>query len=272
MYKLIALDLDGTLLNDNKELTEKTAEALLSLKNRGMKIVFATGRPTKGVTRYVNQLHLHDIDDYLVTYNGAYVINMASNHYLSTTVLTGKDYHRIYEYSQKMGVGIHALTSEGVTTPKDNPYSEIESSVNELPKFIQSPYEIDKDEPIIKIMIVADPPLVDVAEKGIDAPFKQDYTILRSMPYFLEFIHPETNKGIGVEKIAAALDIKPEEVICIGDANNDLHMIEWAGLGVAMSNSTKEAKEIADVVTTSNNDDGIAHFIHHILPSYEVNI
>lgn len=272
MYKLIAIDLDGTLLNDNKELTTETADALLQLKERGMKIVFATGRPTKGVKRYVEQLSLLDIEDYIVTYNGAFVVNMATNRYLDTSVLYGKDYHRLYEYSQKMGVGIHALTNKGVTTPKDNLYSEIESSVNGLPKIIEPAYNIAPDEPIIKIMLVEEASYIDQAEAGLSDDLIHDYTVLRSMPYFLEFIHPETNKGIGVEKIAKALNIRSEEVICIGDANNDIHMIEWAGLGVAMGNATKEAKAVADVVTLSNNEHGIAHFIHHILPSYEVTL
>jgi len=118
---------------------------------------------------------------------------------------------------------------------------------------------------IIKVMFIDEPEILSAAIKKIPQEFYQKYTVVKSAPYFLEFLHIKANKGLGVKKLAEKLNIKKEEVICIGDAGNDTHMVEYAGLGVAMGNAVQELKDIADFVTLSNEEHGVAHVIDRFI-------
>ena len=107
-----------------------------------------------------------------------------------------------------------------------------------------------------KFMMIDHPEILDECIKKIPKKFYEKYTIVRSMPFFLEFLNPNANKGVG---------IKQDEVICVGDAGNDKHMIEYAGLGVAMGNATDDIKEIANYITRTNDEDGVAHVINKFI-------
>ena len=101
--------------------------------------------------------------------------------------------------------------------------------------------------------------------KKIPQEYYEKYTIVRSTPFFLEILRPEENKGSGISLLAKEIGLKQEEIICVGDAGNDKHMIEYAGLGVAMGNATDEIKGMADYVTLSNDEDGVAHVINKFI-------
>jgi Cof subfamily protein (haloacid dehalogenase superfamily) len=157
------------------------------------------------------------------------------------------------------------LTDKSVLTPKNNPYTEIESDINKIP-ILEGPVEdVEASTLIVKVMFVDDPDRLDAALSQIPAGIKDKYTILRSAPYFLEFLDKSVNKGTGVSAVAKQLGIKREEVICVGDAGNDLAMIRYAGLGVAMGNAFDEVKSEADYITHSNEEDGVAHVIEEFM-------
>jgi Cof subfamily protein (haloacid dehalogenase superfamily) len=110
-------------------------------------------------------------------------------------------------------------------------------------------------------MIVADPDTLTRISQTLPAQYREEFTVVQSAPIFLEFLNKESNKGVGVKAIADHMGIRAENVICMGDAENDHHMIEYAGLGVAMENAMEQTKHIADIITASNNDDGVAKVI-----------
>ena len=114
-------------------------------------------------------------------------------------------------------------------------------------------------------MMIDEPEILQKAIDNLPEDLYEKYTVVRSAPYFLEFLNKEANKGTGVGMLADHLGIKKEEVICVGDAGNDLHMIEYAGLGVAMENATDDVKEKAGYITKSNNEDGVAHVIEKFM-------
>lgn len=265
MYKLIAIDMDGTLLNDKKEVSDRCQKYIDVLKEKGIKVVLATGRPLDGVMRYVEQLGLLDEDDYVVTYNGAFVQSTGTNKILYNKPLSLDSYKELYTVSQQLGVNIHALTESSVLTPKKNPYTEIESTINQIPTIEGAVKDIDPSTNIVKVMFVDDPKKLDEIIPLIPQWVKDKYSILRSASIFLEFLDKSVNKWIGVSAIAEELGIKQEEVICIGDAGNDIAMIEYAGLGVAMGNATDEVKAVADYITLTNEEDGVAHIIEKFL-------
>ena len=120
---------------------------------------------------------------------------------------------------------------------------------------------LEDDHAIIKTMMVAEPSKLTEVISALPAELKHEFTVVQSAPFFLEFLNPSSNKGVGVSAIAEYLGIKAEEVICMGDAENDHHMLEYAGLGIAMANAMEETKQIADYITVSNDEHGVAKSI-----------
>ncbi|SHG94992.1 sugar-phosphatase [Tepidibacter thalassicus] len=265
MYKLIALDMDGTLLNENKEISKANYEAIQEAKRRGKKVVIATGRPLLGIKKFLEELNLISDEDYVVAFNGALVQSIKSGKIVAKTTLQLNDYRELYELSKKLNVNIHALTESSVITPKNSKYTEMEAVLNNIP-IREIPLEdIDENETIVKVMFVDESEIIDEVIKKIPQKIRKKYTVVRSAPFFLEFLDKSVNKGVGVNAIAKELGVDPKEVICVGDAENDIDMIKYAGLGVAMDNAFNEVKKIANYITLSNEKDGVAHVIQKFM-------
>jgi hypothetical protein len=261
MYKLIAIDMDGTLLNHKKQITEGVKEAIQKARHKGVQVVLATGRPTDGIEKYLKELDMLTTDDYAVSFNGCMVQNVGTKEVIHQDSLKGEDLHLLYEISKELGVYIHAFSKEGCIAPVMSKYTKVEGDINDIPIIINDFSNITKDEPITKIMMVDEPEELERAMENLPKALYEKYTIVRSAPYFLEFLNKKSNKGEAVKALAMHLGIKQEEVMCIGDAPNDLHMIEYAGLGVAMGNAFEEVKEIANFITSSNDEEGVAEVI-----------
>ena len=271
MYKLIALDMDGTLLNEEKQISSANYEAIQKARESGVKVVLASGRPLVGFKRYLEELNLVSENDYAVAFNGALVQSSEGNEIVSKTTLTLEDYKYLYELSKELKVNIHALTEEGVISPKDSKYTRLEAEMNDISSEIIDVCDVTEDTTIVKVMFIDEPDLIEEIIEKIPENLKEKYTIVRSAPFFLEFLHKSVNKGVGVAALAEKLNIKPEEVICIGDAGNDIHMIKYAGLGVAMGNAFPEVKRVANFITKTNEQDGVAHIINKFILNVEKN-
>ena len=265
MYKLVALDMDGTLLKEDKTISSKSFAAIKSAKENGVKVVLTTGRPLKGIKRYLKQLNLVNEDDYAIAFNGALIQNVKTGKVISENIMTHDDLKYLYDLSLKLKVNIHALSYDSVLTPKLSKYSQLEASQNQIPLDIVDFNNLDSSIPIVKIMYIDEAEILDRVVKDLPKQIYQKYTVVRSCPYFIEFLNKTVNKGFGVEALADNLGIKREEVICVGDAGNDMHMIKYAGLGVAMGNAFPEVKEAADYVTKTNEEDGVAHAINKFI-------
>ena len=259
MYKLVAIDMDGTLLKHDKSISKKNKEVIKKARDKNVKVVLATGRPVDGVKRYLEELKLLHNDEYILTFNGAIIKEIGSDKIICKDILKGQDLLYLYEISKKVGVNIHAFSKYGCITPKMNEYTELEGEINGIDLYEVNYDTIDPQEEIIKIMMIDKPEILEEGIKKLPKEVYKKYTVLRSAPYFLEFLSKTCNKGEGIKSLAENLGIKREEIICIGDAGNDLHMIEYAGLGVAMENGFEEIKVKADFVTKSNEEDGVAY-------------
>lgn len=261
MYKLIAIDMDGTLLKEDKTISRETFKAIEKATDKGIKVILATGRPLEGIKPYLKKLNLMKDNDYALVFNGALVQNTSTDEIIVRNTLKGSDYKYLYEISKSLNVNIHAFSKEGCITPKLSKYTEVEGNINKIPITIKAVEDVDNDEYIMKVMMIDEPEILDKAINALPKELYEKYTVVRSTPYFLEFLNKSSNKGEGVKALANVLNIKREEVMCIGDAGNDLHMLEYAGLGVAMGNAYEEAKEVADFVTKTNEEDGVAYAI-----------
>ena len=241
-YKLIALDMDGTLLRKDKTVSERTKKAIEDARKKGVTVVLATGRPIDGVTKYLEELDMYGENDYVLSYNGGLVLKTKNREAICKIGLTGEDLHYLYEISKELGVNIN----------------NIKINIEDFNK-------LEKDHSIIKIMMIDEEEVLQKAIDNLPKEVYDKYTVVRSTPYFLEFLNKEVNKGVGVEMLAKHMGITLDQVITMGDAGNDLHMIECAGMGVAMGNAFEEIKEVANYITDTNENDGVAKAIEHLV-------
>ncbi|MBW6409204.1 sugar-phosphatase [Clostridium weizhouense] len=262
MYKLIALDMDGTLLTSDKKISERNKKAIKKAEEKGVKVVLASGRPSEGLRHYLEELNLLKEEDYVLSFNGAVSQNAKTGEIMSSTVLNGSDLKYLNNIAKETGVNIHAFSEErGLITPKISKYTEVEADINKINITIADFDSIDDDENIVKVMMIDPEEVLEETIKKLPKEVYEKYTVLRSTPYFLEFMNKEVDKGEGLKKLAESLGIKREEVIAMGDAGNDLSMVKYAGLGVAMDNGFPEVKEVAEFITKSNDEDGVAYAI-----------
>ncbi|KAA6449944.1 sugar-phosphatase [Bacillus atrophaeus] len=267
MYKLIAIDMDGTLLNDHHEVSAEVCDALQAAKAEGVKIVLCTGRPIGGVRRYLDELNLIEEGDYVIAYNGALVQNTHTNEVVNELSLGYDDLKSLYELSLELNTPMHFFDSSRLYTPNRDisEYTVYESYVTQVPLHYRKLEEISEDIVIPKVMYIDKPENLSHVISSIPEDVKEKYTMVKSAPFFYEILHPEASKGNAVRQLAKLLGIEQQEVMSIGDNGNDLTMIEWAGCGVAMANAIPEVREAADFQTRSNNEHGVAYAIHELV-------
>lgn len=260
MYKLVVLDMDGTLLNSQKEITERVRKAINAAKAIGVKVVLASGRPINGMLPTLEALGLTTVDDYVLTYNASLTLNVASKEVIRSEFLTGQDARDLYHLALKLGVNTHAYSSKlGLITPKISKYTEHEAFINKIEINICDFTTLEPSEEMLKIMMIDEAEILTAAINRLPDSLQEKYSMAQSAPFFYEFMSKKSGKANGVAALATYLGLTHEQVICVGDAGNDLEMIQYAGLGIAMANATDDVKAVADYITLSNDQDGVAH-------------
>ena len=216
-----------------------------------------------GVHNYLKELHMEQPGDYCITYNGALVQKAADGSTVAQTALSYDDYRFLEKLSREVGSHFHALDRTTLyTANRDISYYTVhESFVATIPLVFCEAEKMDPNTQFLKVMMIDEPAILDQAIARIPQEVKEKYTVLKSAPYFLEILDKRVNKGTGVKSLADVLGIKPEEIMAIGDQENDIAMIEYAGVGVAMDNAIPSVKEVANFVTKSNLEDGVAFAI-----------
>lgn len=267
MYKLIAIDIDGTLLNSNREITQEVAETIQAVREKGIKVVLCTGRPIGGIKPFVSELGLHDEGDYAITFNGALVQNMYTEKMVSGNFLTYDDLKALYELSEQVHSPMHYFDLHDMYTPNKqiNRYTVYESFASDVSLHYQTFAEVPKDIQIPKVMFIEEEERLNEIIAAIPASFKERYMMVQSTTFFLEIMDSMVSKGSAVKQLAEKLSIPRSKIMCIGDNDNDLSMIEYAGCGVAMANATTGVKEAADFHTLSNDEDGVAHALKELV-------
>ena len=261
--KLVAIDIDGTLVNNNREITPEVFEAIQKAKAAGVKIVIATGRPLLGVKNILESLNLLDAGDYVITYNGALVQATATGEAFIDEPLTYDDYVDIEMESRRLKTPLHSITMSTIYTHNRNisKYSINEAYITGLPLKYRTAEEMAKHE-IIKMMYIDEPEKLDETITKLPQRFKERYTIVKSTPFYLEILNKNASKGLGVQHLAEKLGISHEETMAIGDEENDRSMLEAVGNPVVMANGNPELKKIAKYITKSNEASGVAHAIN----------
>lgn len=266
--RAILLDIDGTLTNSQKVITPKTKEALLRAQENGCVLVLASGRPTPGLGYLAKQLEMDKHHGILLSFNGARVSDFQTGEVFFDQSMTVEDGQAVLRHMEKFDVcpmivkGDYMYVKDvygGMITYKGAPKNimEYEARMNHIKLCEVDNLAEFADFPLNKILTAATPEYLQEHFEEMRAPFPHLSSMFTADFYF-EFTAPGINKASALEKSLMTLGYKPEEMIAYGDAENDAPMLKLAGIGVAMGNATDALKAIADEVTLSNDEDGIA--------------
>ena len=268
-YEIIVLDLDGTLTNSHKKITPKTRELLLQIQEDGIKVVLASGRPTTGIVSLADELCLDKYGGYILSFNGAKIINYESKEVIYNSTLPDELLPSVYELALNEKVGILTYKDDFILLGNGvDEYNQLESKINGIPLKEADDFlmEISKVK-LNKCLLTGKPEHMAMVEEHYKEQFGNLLNIYRSEPFFLEIMPPNIDKAYSLSKLLKYLGLSRKQMICCGDGFNDLSMIQYAGLGVAMENAQPAVKKAADFITLSNDEDGIAHVIQQFILS-----
>ena len=269
-YHMVVLDLDGTLTNSEKKVTERTKKALTDYMEHGGTVVLASGRPTYGIIPLARELHLDTSGGYILSFNGGQIISCEKNEVIYQKELPSGVPKLLGEKAKEHDVGI--LTYEGdhiVTETPENIYAQKESFINKMPIQKIEDFSSYVNFPVTKCLMVADGDYLARVEEQLKMELGSRYSILRSEPYFLEIMPEGIDKAQSLERLLAHVGIERKEMAAFGDGFNDRSMLVYAGLGVAMGNAQEPVKEAADYIAPTNDEDGVAWVIEHMIMQEE---
>ncbi len=259
-YKMLVLDVDGTLLNDEKEISKRTLNTLRKVQQMGVRIMLASGRPTYGLLPLAKKLELGIYNGYILSYNGGQVIKASNGEIIFERRINLEHIPYLEKKAQKNGFAI--LTYDGdtiITNDPENPHVQAEASINGMKLLYSDLLSLSVEEPPCKCMLVSDD---ETALMDLEGHWKRRLNgvldVFRSEPWFLEVVGSRIDKANTLGVIMEMEDIKPDEIVVFGDGVADVTMLQLADLGIAMGNAPDSVKRCADHVTLSNNEDGVA--------------
>lgn len=274
--KAIVMDVDGTLTNDKKEITPKTREVLLKAQKQGILLILASGRPTTGLVEMGKVLEMDKNNGLFISYNGSKVINFQTGEELFNEPLKLEDAKAVLEHMKKFE--IKPMIDKG-------DYMYVNDVYNCMIRFRGEPFNVIKyesrggnyklceiddlaafvDYPLNKILTAGEPEYLQEHYIEMMEPFKDKLNCMFTGPFYFEFTAKDIDKAKALDTVLKPLDITADEVIAFGDGHNDISIIKYAGIGVAMENAVADLKEAADEITLSNEQDGIAEsLLKHI--------
>lgn len=265
-YKMLVLDLDDTLLRDDYSISERNRQRLLEAQQKGVKVVLASGRPTPAMTRYAEELQLAQYDSYMISFNGAVVTAMQANQPIFETSLTPAEIHSLYDFSVENKVHIITYSEKGVISETESKYIDVELDLTQMPHHKVSSFKSEVTKPAVKCILLENPDYLKEVEQKLKAE-RTDLSVARSKPFFLEVMPQGIDKAASIERLAQRLGIAQHEIIAVGNAGNDLSMVQYAGLGVWVDNVSDDLRHHADVIVASNNNDGVAEVVERFILS-----
>ena len=276
--KAIDMDVDGTLTNGKKQITEKTKEVLLKAQSKGIKLILASGRPTTGLIGFAKELEMDKNNGLLVSFNGSKVVDCETFEELFNEPMSIEEGKAVLEHMKKFEV--RPMVDKGEYMLVNNVFDnkiyarngqeiniiEYESrggnyklcEIDDLAEYI--------DYPLNKILTAGQPDYLKEHYREMMEPFKDKLSCMFTADFYFEFTAKGIDKAKALETVLKPMGINEDEIISFGDGQNDLSIIKYAGIGVAMENAVDELKEQADEITLSNEDDGIAYSLLKHIP------
>lgn len=271
-YKMIVLDLDDTLLLDDGTISKRTKESLQIAQQQGVKVVLASGRPTYAIHKIAEELELKKYGGYIISFNGARIIDCQTNETLYEANLKREQVKMLYEFCEKHKAFFHTYVENDIIASEKNKYTDVEKDITGMEIFYPNDFVNTIPDEVVKVIVLQNPEYLKELEQKLKPIIGNSMYMTISKPFFLEFMNKNVDKSQSIIRLTRLLGLKTNETVAIGDSYNDISMIKVAGLGIAMQNSVEEVKKVADYITESNVNDGVAKaIIKFILPDYKVN-
>lgn len=272
----IILDIDGTLLNDDKKISSETKKALITAQQNGVKLILASGRPTTGMHLYAEQLEMETYHGLLVSYNGAKVVDCQTKEELFNQTLTIAEGKAVLEHMKQFEVKVMIDKDDYmyVNNVYDCyiPYKDEEINIIQYESRGGNFKLCEKEDlaafldyRINKILTAGDPDYMQKNYQAMMAPFKNTLNCVFTADFYFEFTAKNIDKAKALDTVLTPMGIHTENIIAFGDGHNDITMVKYAGTGIAMDNAVPELKAVANSITLSNNKDGIAHVLNNFI-------
>ncbi|MBC1622851.1 HAD family phosphatase [Listeria welshimeri] len=274
----IILDIDGTLLNDDKKISPETRKALITAQQNGVKLILASGRPTIGMHLYAEQLEMKKYHGLLVSYNGAKVVDCQTKEELFNQTLTIAEGKAVLEHMKQFEVKVMIDKDDYMYVNnvydcyihyKDEEINIIqyESRGGNFKLCEKEDLAAFLDYRINKILTAGDPDYMQKNYQAMMAPFKNTLNCVFTADFYFEFTAKNIDKAKALDTVLTPMGIHAENIIAFGDGHNDITMVKYAGTGIAMDNAVPKLKAVANSITLSNNKDGIAHVLNNFIKS-----
>lgn len=271
-FDVMVLDVDGTLTGSDRQISEITRDAIIEAQKRGKTIAIASGRSIAGIRGVASKISLEDYGGYVIAYNGTSVVNCKTGECIFNQTVPQELIQPVYDVAKELSVGIMAyndsakelIVANGVTSYVEADAKACQVSIREVDHFTKAIHAA-----INKIFVSGDPDRMKEVEQIMQERFGSQLNIFRSDPYYVELLPKYIDKGVAVDKLVKHLDISKDRVICVGDSYNDLPMMRYAGMGVAMGNASEEIRAQADYVTGTNDENGIVTLIEKFMTAKE---
>lgn len=266
--KIIALDLDDTLLNDDLKITEKTVAALQECAKRGIYVVLCSGRAENAILPYVSQLNIAGTQAgrYVISMNGSTIFDLHTRLPIYTRLVDKEILLYVYRQAQKKGLPCQVYDPSTIYPTADNEWTRRDQNLSKLNVQMVGNYEAFLEKGWSKMVVPGKPEDLVPFQEELKKELAGKATVFTSKPYFMEILPPDCGKGEALLNLADNLGIPVEETMAFGDSMNDESMIVKAGHSVAMLNGLDEIKEKARYVTRlDNNHDGIGDFLNEFV-------
>lgn len=260
--KILVLDIDGTLTTSSKEISPETKRGLKMIQERGHIVMLASGRPTPGMLRYAKELELAKYGGYLLSFNGARIINCKTGEIVYQRTMPLDIIPALFEYAKAHDCGIISYEGDEVIAGNGiDEYIELEARINGMPVREVENFADYITFDVNKCLMTAPPEKAEICVKELQEKFGDILSIYRSEPFFIEIMPQNVDKAASLDRMLESVGLTKDDAICCGDGYNDITMIAYAGVGVAMANARDEVKAVADYVTKSNDEDGLVDVI-----------
>lgn len=265
--KNFVFDIDGTLVNSEKILTEKTKEALMKVQAQGHRVLLASGRPIYGLVKLGNLLSLDQNHGYLLSYNGGKVVDWQNKKVLHESLLPQEPVKELFQYCKENDLNIISYMDDTILAGLEvDEYIELESRLNDLP-IKKEAHFVEKllQKRVNKCLLTTTPERAALHTPLLQEKFAGIFSVYRSDPFFIEIMPLGVDKGAALASLVEEGILEKESLIAFGDSYNDLTMLSYAEIGIAMGNGKEEVKALATYHTESHDDDGVAFALEKIL-------
>lgn len=263
-YKLIACDMDGTLLTNDKKISERNKKAIADANKLGTVFAISSGRPPVSVARYAESLPERTP---VIALNGALITRLGDEQPIFECPLEKETALEIFEHAKKLGAVYVAWCSNVLYASSLCPEIETYCTLSKVKPIVITDHAALAESSISKILLIAEPETISDYIKYFDCNLVRPASYCTSNPRFLEIFNKKASKAIALGWLAEYLGLDISETIAFGDGYNDLDMLLAAGLGVAMDNACDEIKAQCGLVAPSNEEDGVAQIIEELILS-----